>query len=346
MRKIINKPLKVAFIGYGYWGPNLVRNFNENEETRIIACCDLKIESLKIVRRKYPGVRITTKIEEIFTDNSIEAVVIATPISTHFKLAKMALLSGKHVWIEKPMTQTSGQAKELIKIAKQKNKILHVDHVFLYTEAVQSIKKLIDSGEIGKTYYFDSVRINLGLFQPDNNVIWDLAPHDISIMCYLLDQIPEFVSVFATSHVIRNLEDTAYVGFRFKNDVSAHVHVSWLSPVKIRRSLIAGNKKMIVYDDLEGSEKVKLYDKGVAVPIEKIVPRVLTTSGYQYRSGDILAPALASKEALQTECTHFISCIRNGKKSLTSGDMGLQIVKILEACEKSLKRNGEIVKIT
>lgn len=333
--------VNVAIIGYGYWGPNLLRNFNELENVHVVYCCDLKEERLRLVKNKYPGIKITRDYKKILRSKEIDAVIIATPLSSHYILAKQALLSGKHVWIEKPMTRKSEEAKELIDLARKKERTIFVDHIFLYTEPVSTIKKIIDSKKLGDIYFFDSVRINLGLFQPDTNVLWDLAPHDISIMCYLLGKEPESVSVFATSHIIPGILDTAYLSFRFNNNVSAHVHVSWLSPVKIRRSIIAGNNKMIVYDDLESAESVKVYDRG----IKRGKKSVSTTMGYQYRIGDIQVPAIEVKEALHSAAEHFISCIQKNRTPLTNGREGLKIVSILEAAVMSVKENGKFIKI-
>ena len=337
-----SKKVNVAIIGYGYWGPNLVRNFNELENVKIVYCCDLREERLGKVRNKYPGIKTIRDYKKILRSKNVDAVIIATPLSSHYILAKQALLSGKHVWIEKPMTQTSEEARELIDLARKINKIKFVDHIFLYTEPVIAIKKIIDSKKLGDIYFFDSVRINLGLFQPDTNVLWDLAPHDISIMCYLLGKYPDSVSVFATSHIIPEIPDTAYLNFRFKNNVSAHVHVSWLSPVKIRRSIIAGNNKMVLYDDLESAESVKIYDRGVRRRNKKTIS---STMGYQYRIGDILVPAIEVKEALHSAAKHFIECIQKNRTPLTNGLEGLKIVSILEAADISAKENGEFIKI-
>lgn len=336
------RKLNVAIIGYGYWGPNLVRNFNELKNVKIAYCCDLREERLREVKNKYLGIKITRDYKKILKSKKVDAVIIATPLSSHYVLAKQALLSGKHVWIEKPMTQNSKEAKELIDLAREKEKIIFVDHIFLYTEPVRTVKKIIDSRKLGKIYFFDSVRINLGLFQPDTNVLWDLAPHDISIMRYLLGKDPEAVSVFASSHIISEIPDTAYLSFRFKDGISAHIHVSWLSPVKIRRSIIAGNNKMVVYDDLESAESVKIYDRGVARRNKKAIS---TTMGYQYRIGDIQVPAIEVKEALHSAAEHFIECIQKNRIPLTNGLEGLKVVSILEAAETSIRENGKFVKI-
>ncbi|MDO8658531.1 MAG: Gfo/Idh/MocA family oxidoreductase [Candidatus Levybacteria bacterium] len=338
-----NFNIKVAVVGYGYWGPNLVRNFSELEEVKLSACCDLRQERLNIVKRKYSQIYVTTKFEEILNDKTIDAVIIATPLSFHYRLAKQALLAGKHVWIEKPMVESYDQAKELIKLAEKVNKILHVDHIFIYTEAVRAMKKIIDSRELGKIYYFNSTRINLGLFQPDTNVIWDLATHDISIMCYLLGKMPSSVCAFGASHVNKKIEDTAFLNFRFQGGISAQIQVSWLSPVKIRQSLLVGSKRMIVYNDLETSEKLKIYDRRIAM--KKDLSLTSSTTGYHYRTGDIFSPALEIKEALHTQASHFIKCIKFGRKTLTSGQEGLRVVKILEAASESLKIGGGMIKI-
>lgn len=343
MNKDEKRSVKVAVIGYGYWGPNLVRNFHEADKAEVAYVCDLSVERLAIVKRKYPAVIITNNYDEVLADKTVDAIIIATPTSSHYSLAKKALLANKHVWIEKPMTNNFEHAAELVELAKEKKLTLHVDHIFLYTEAVTLIKKIISSGVLGKIYYFDSTRINLGLFQPDTNVIWDLATHDISIMCYLLDLIPNSVSVFANDHVVKKTEDTAYLNFTFKKNISAHIQVSWLSPVKIRRTLIAGTKKMIVYDDLEATEKIKIYDYGIKIS-RKYIPES-TTSGYHYRTGEIYIPAIQNKEALLSEANHFVECIIAKKETRTNGKSGEIVVDILEAAYKSLKNKGKTVKI-
>lgn len=338
MRKNNDSSVKVAVVGYGYWGPNIVRVFYENEKSEVVMCCDSNPDRLAIIRRKYPSIKTTLNFEDILSSKLVDAVIIATPLSSHYNFAKKALLANKHVWIEKPMTENSVQAKELVELAHKKKKIIQVDHIFLYTQAVAEIKRMIDSKEIGKSYYFDSVRINLGLFQPDSNVVWDLAIHDITIMCHLLEKKPKSVSAFGTSHIRNNLEDTAYLNFNFSEKVSAHVTVSWLSPVKIRKTIIAGSKKMVIYDDLETSEKVKVYDCGVS--FSKGYRPESSTSGYQYRIGNIQIPALENKEALQNACAHFIDCILYNKIPLTDGLAGLNCIKILEAASLSVRNKG------
>lgn len=335
--------INVAIVGYGYWGPNIVRNFFEIDGARLIVCCDSRKERLDLIHEKYPMVKTTSNLDDLINDPTIDAIIIATPTKTHFSLAKKALESGKHVWIEKPMTQTAEQAKILLEIALKNKRIIHVDHIFIYTEAISIIKKMIEKKELGDLYYFDSVRINLGLFQHDVNVVWDLAPHDISIMLYLLNEYPKSVSVFANSHVVKDLEDTAYLSFQFESGKSAHIHVSWLSPVKIRRSIIAGSKKMVLYDDLEGSDKVKVYDKGLS--FKKRTKHISTDLGYQYRTGNIFTPAITNKEALLTECEEFVDAIRNHSSTRTTGEEGLRVVRILEAASRSMKNNGALTKI-
>lgn len=336
--------VKVAVIGYGYWGPNLIRTFNEVDTSEVVACCDLKESRLLLAKKRYPSIKVTTDVNDILKDKDIDAVVIASPLSSHYPLAVKVINVKKHVWIEKPMAENSKQAKSLIKLASKNKKIIFVDHVFLYTQSVSYLKKFIDKGDIGQVYYFDSTRINLGIFQPDNNVVWDLATHDISIMCYLLGKIPKTVSTYATSHVKDGLEDMAYLNFMFDKNISSHITVSWLSPVKIRRTLIAGSKKMITYDDLETSEKIKIYDYGISV--NKSYRPESSTTGHQYRTGDIQSPALESEEALKVAASHFIDCINSGKQPLTDGKEGYKVVKILEAATLSLRHRGKSVRIS
>lgn len=340
----MKKPVvKVAVVGYGYWGPNVLRAFSEIDQAEVTICCDLKEERLKIVNQRYPSIKTTTDINDILKNKNIVAVIITTPIATHFPLAVKVLNAKKHLWIEKPMTKNSQQAEELIELSHKNKKIIFVDHVFLYTRAISYLKKYIDDGNLGKVYYFDSIRINLGIFQPDNNVVWDLAPHDISIMCYLIGKTPKTVSAYGTSHIKSKLEDVAYLNLMFDKNISAHIAISWLSPVKIRRTIIAGSKKMITYDDLETSEKIKIYDYGVS--IKKPYRPESSTTGHQYRTGDIHSPALESKEALQIAASHFIECIKSGREPLTNGKEGEKIVKILEAATLSLKQGGKVEKI-
>ncbi len=334
--------MKTGIIGYGYWGPNLVRNFMQIEGAEVAWCADRRPERLAALRKLYPGVRPTTEAEEIFADPSVDAVAIATPVSSHFDLAMRALRAGKHVLVEKPMTSTSEQAARLIEEAERRGLVLMVDHTFVYSSAVQKIRELVTQPEFGEVYYYDSVRINLGLFQHDVDVIWDLAVHDLSIMDYILPRPPYAVSATGMSHVAGEREDIAYLTLFFEGPLIAHLHVSWLAPVKVRRTLIGGSRQMIVYDDLEPSEKVKTYDKGITV----------TNNGdsrYQmligYRTGDMRAPHLDVTEALRTEAQHFTRCVRGHERPLTDGAAGLRVIRILEAAGASLARRGAPVEL-
>lgn len=334
------KQVNVAVIGCGYWGPNLIRNFSQTQNARLYACCDLDNSRLQTIKKQYPSVKITSDCNELFNDSNVDAVVIATPISTHFKIAKEALEHGKHVLIEKPLANSVKEAAELVKIAAQNKKILMVGHTFEYSPPVNKLKEIINSGEIGDIYYLDSFRVNLGLFQPDKSVIWDLAPHDLSIILYLLGKKPKSVSAYGKGYVKGHIEDVAYILIKFDNNIMAHLHVSWLAPCKLRRTTIVGNKKMIVYDDIEPEEKIKVYDKGVSISHEEV-----SKLPYLYRTGDIYIPKVSGKEPLSIECAHFIECILENKKPRSSGEVGLEVVKILEAAEESIKNSGKEVLI-
>ncbi len=325
--------LRVGIIGYGYWGPNLLRNFMENENCEVKACCDLQPERGEKAKTRCPAVDILTNDDDFFARDDIDAVAIATPVSTHSLLAKKALSSGKHVLLEKPMTATAAEAEELIELARKKNLTLMVDHIFVYTPAVRKIKEIIDSGELGDLYYFDSVRVNLGLFQHDINVLWDLAPHDLSILDYIIGKGPMHVSAEGVDHFGTSIENIVYLTTYYEDNFIGHVHVNWLAPVKIRMTIIGGSKKMIVYNDNEPSEKVKVYDKGVEVTGgQEGMYKMLV----QYRTGDMYAPKLGSTEALKTAVQHFIECISEGKAPITDGHAGLRVVKILEAAQKQI----------
>ena len=335
--------IKVGVIGCGYWGPNLIRNFNENTSTEVSYICDIDEHRLRPLKSKFPSVVLTTDYKEILKDSSINLIAIATPVSSHYKLASNAIKACKHVFIEKPMTARVSDAERLVNLAEKMNVKLFVDHTFIYTDAVKKIKGLMTSGDIGEAYYFDSVRVNLGLFQHDVNVIWDLAPHDFSVMDYLIDEKPEYVSAIGAGRVHRSMEDIAYVTVRFKSGLIAHFHVNWMSPVKIRKIIIGGSKKMIVFDDLSPDEKVKVYDKGVKLidaPKDKIYKSLV-----EYRIGDMYAPKIETVEALKIEVSHIVDCIQNNKKPLTDGHAGLNVVKLLEASQKSLAKNGTFVKV-
>lgn len=331
--------MKVAVIGAGYWGPNLIRNFLSQDEVENVIACDRDENRLAKMQKTFHGIEISTDYEEIIKRVDVEIVAIATPVSLHYEIAKKSLLAGKHCWIEKPMTVNSAEAEELIALAEKQNLKIFVDHTFIYTGAVRKMKEIITSGRLGELYYFDSVRVNLGLFQHDVNVIWDLAPHDLSIMDYLLESKPLAVSATGSCHVGNGLEDIAYLTVQFENNLIAHFHVNWLAPVKIRKTLIGGTKSMIVYDDTEASEKLKIYDKGIEVTTREGVYDTLV----QYRTGDMLSPKLEQTEALSLAAQHFIDCIKNDKKPLTDGISGLNVVRILEASEVSIKNQGKLI---
>lgn len=335
--------LKVGIIGIGYWGPNLVRNFNALDGVTVAGVCDTRPERLEFIKRQYPSVRIFASVtDEIIKSTEIDAVVICTPVSTHFDLGKAALQNGKHLFVEKPFTATSDEARQLIEIAGSGNLKVMVDHTFIYTGAVRKIKELIKSDQLGQLYYFDSVRVNLGLFQHDINVIWDLAPHDISIMDYFLDRPPLAVAATGVAHFKNNIENIAYISTYYEDNLLGHVHVNWLAPVKIRRTLISGSKKMIVYDDMEPSEKVKIYDRGVdVVESREDIYNMLV----QYRTGDMLAPKLDMTEALVSVCREFKDAIDQNRDPLTDGHAGLRVVRILEAANRSMRSEGKLIRL-
>ncbi len=334
--------LKLGVIGYGYWGPNLVRNFMEAPGSTVVSVCDLRPERLNQLVNRYPSIKTCTDTQELLSDPQIEAVAIATPVSTHFDLAIAALRANKHVLVEKPLAANSEQALQLIEEAAARKRVLMVDHTFVYTGAVRKIRELITDNQLGEIYYYDAVRVNLGLFQHDVNVIWDLAIHDLSIMDYVLPSRAVAVSATGISNIPGQPENVAYITLFFGNPQIAHVHVNWLTPVKVRHTLIGGSDKMILYDDLEPSEKVKIYDKGVRVSQS---PEDVYEMLVSYRSGDMWAPRLDATEALHTEALHFIDCIQNNKQPETDGQAGLRLVRIVEAAERSLRARGELVQI-
>ncbi|MBI5638828.1 MAG: Gfo/Idh/MocA family oxidoreductase [Nitrospirae bacterium] len=337
------KDLKVGIIGCGYWGPNLIRNFNDNHHADLTYACDLSEERLHRVKLRYPQVRVTTDYHVLLRDRDLAAVTIATPVFTHYKLVRESLEAGKHVLVEKPLTATVKEAEKLVDLAAKKNLVLLVDHTFIYTGAIKRIKDFISAGQLGEMFYFDSVRVNLGLFQHDVNVIWDLAPHDLSIMDYIVDEKPVSVVATGASHTPRGIEDVAYVTVKFSSNLIAHFHVNWMSPVKIRKIIIGGSKKMVVFDDLDPGEKIKIYDKGITLSKEN--EKAVYQSLVQYRIGDMYAPNIENKEALGVEVEHFADCIKNNKKPLTDGEAGLRVVRILEAAEKSIKKGGVKVRL-
>ncbi len=332
--------MKVAVIGVGYWGPNLVRNFLNNKEVSEVYCFDIDARRLNNIKQQFPVVKLVDSYEDILKNQKISGVCIATPASTHFPLAKMAIEHNKHILIEKPFTINIKQAQTLLELCEQKKLKLVVDHIFMYNGAVKKIKEIIDSGEIGKILYFDAVRVNLGLFQHDVNVLWDLATHDISIMLHLINKKPKAVSAIAVGHY-NTTEDIAYLTLFFDDNCIAHFHVNWLAPVKVRRILIGGSQKMIFYDDMETIEKIKVYDKGVEIKSKEGIYKTLI----QYRTGDMYAPKFDTAEPLSLLVREFIDAMKNGTEPLSNGKIGLEVVKILSAAQKSLESNGCIVEL-
>jgi len=332
----------VAVIGYGYWGPNLVRNFANSDSAEIIAVSDLDPAKLAICKRQHPGVTTSTAARDLFRDGRIDAVAIATPVHTHYDLALAALKAGKHVLVEKPLAQTSDQALRLIDAADRRNLRLMVDHTFLYTPAIRKIRDLIQQKALGEIYYYNSTRASLGLFQSDVNVIWDLAVHDLSIIQFILNEGPVAVSATAANHVTGTPENMAHLTLFFDSSCIAHISVNWLSPVKVRQTFIGGSRKMVLYDDLEPTEKIKVYDKGVIVNGSTERSHQLRIG---YRAGDMWAPHLAAEEALKTEIEHFIECIQKGSQPISDGLSGLQVLRILEASSRSIAAHGTPVKL-
>jgi predicted dehydrogenase len=336
--------INIGLIGFGYWGPNLARNFNFSQDLHLAAVCDFSKNRLDSALRLYPHLKLYNKVDDIYRDTSLDAIAIATPVASHFELARRTIETGRHVWLEKPMTETVEKAEALIELAEKKNKVLLVDHTFVYTGAVRKIKALIEKKELGDLIYYDSTRVNLGLFQQDVNVIWDLAPHDISIMDYLMPFAKTAVSATGSHYYGNGIVPKSLLTVYMENNVVGHINVSWLSPVKIRQTLIGGNSKMILYDDNQPSEKIKIYDKGVDLQYSKSWEELYHLK-VQYRVGDMYAPKLDDKEALELEAEHFADCVMNGKKPLTGGKAGLEVVKILVASEESLKNRGTPVEL-
>ncbi|MFY9556400.1 MAG: Gfo/Idh/MocA family oxidoreductase [Blastocatellia bacterium] len=332
----------IGVVGYGYWGPNLVRNFAEAPGATLVSVSDLRVERLVEAQRRYPFLKTAEQFRDVLADPSIHAVAIATPVSSHFDLAMQALESNKHVLIEKPLAADAEKAARLIDEANRRKLVLMVDHTFVYTGAVRKIRDLVAAGDLGDIYYYDSVRVNLGLFQHDVSVIWDLAVHDLAILDFVLPSKPVAVSATGISHITGQPENVAYITLFFSDSKIAHLHVNWLAPVKVRRTLIGGSERMIVYDDLEPSEKVKVYDKGVTVsPGREQVYELLVS----YRSGDMWAPKLDQTEGLQKEVRHFIDCIEHNKSPETDGAAGLRVVSLLDAAERSMHQRGRLVEL-
>lgn len=332
--------INIGIIGYGYWGPNLVRNFAETPGMEIAAVSDLDASKLAVVSKRYPAVKTTTDYRDLLKDPKIDAIAVATPVSTHFELGMASLRAGKHLWLEKPMTETSLQAQQLVDEAHRRGLVLIVDHTFIYTGAVRKMGEIIQSEDFGRVFYYDSIRVNLGLFQRDVSVISDLAVHDFSILDYLLREHPVAVSASGTNHFPGTPENLAYVTLFYESGAIAHANVSWLAPVKVRQILVGGSKKMVTYDDLEPSEKIKVYDKGVSFTDD---PERIQEMRVGYRTGDMWAPKVGVTEALRTEGEHFVDCIENSKTPHTDGRLGLRVVELIEAANHSMRRRGETV---
>src|SRR2546425_12755712 len=332
--------IRMGVVGYGYWGPNIVRNLRSLEGCQLAAVCDQTPAALQRVRQAYPDLPVTRKPYDLLTSPEIDAVAVVTPVSTHFDLAKVALENGKHVFVEKPFTSTTQQAEELIELADRKNLKIMVDHTFLFTGAVRKMRQLIDEGVLGDLYYYDSTRVNLGLFQHDVSVIWDLAPHDLSIMDFLIQDRPEAVVATGEAHLNGHV-DVAFITIYFPRNTIAHINVNLLCPVKVRTTLIGGEKKMLVWNDLEADEKIKIYDKGVQMNTGQGLYELLVS----YRSGDMWAPRVEQAEALRVELDYFIDCVTKGQTPVNDGVTGLRVVRMLEAAERSLKERGRVVQL-
>ncbi len=332
--------LKIGVIGYGYWGPNLVRNFAEVEGATLAAIADLDERKLELASRRFPGLQTTRHVQDLIQDPNIDAIAVATPVSTHFELGMAVLRAGKHLWLEKPMTETSLQARQLVDEAAKRNLVLFVDHTFLYTGAVVKMEEIVRAGELGDIFYYDSTRVNLGLFQRDVNVISDLAVHDFSILDHLLGEHPFAVTASGVNHFRGTPENLAFISLFYESGPIAHVNVSWLAPVKVRQVLLGGSRKMIKYDDLEPSEKLRVYDKGVSFTDD---PKQILEMRVGYRTGDMWAPKLETTEALRGASDHFIDCIETGLTPKSDGQLGVRVVELIEAATSSMRGKGETV---
>jgi len=330
--------VKFGVVGYGYWGPNVVRNLYQLEGSAVVAVCDKSPTARKRIQKSYPHVKVVSETADLMSSTDVDAIAIVTPVWTHYELTKAALENGKHVFVEKPFTSDSAQAEELINLAARKNLKIMVDHTFLFTGAVKKIGQLLDEGTLGKIYYYDSTRVNLGLFQHDVNVIWDLAPHDLSIIDHLIKETPEAVSATGQTH-LNGHEDVAFITVYFPNKIIAHINVNWLSPVKVRTTLIGGEKKMLVWNDLEADEKIKVYDKGVNITSREGLYNLLVN----YRSGDMWAPQVEQVEALKHELAYFVDCISGNHTPFNDGPAGLRVVKLLEAANQSVRKRGALI---
>ncbi len=332
--------IRVGVIGYGYWGPNVARNLCSLEACQVVAICDARPAALQRARQAHPHIRLVPDCLELLTSSEIDAIAVVTPVWTHFELAKAALENGKHVFVEKPFTSTSDEAKRLIELAEQKNLKIMVDHTFLFNGAVRKIRQLVADGVLGDLYYYDSMRVNLGLFQHDVNVVWDLAPHDLSIMDHVIQSKAEAIVATGETH-LNGLVDVAFLTVYFPANIIAHINVNWLSPVKVRTTLIGGEKKMLVWNDLETDEKIKVYDKGVEMHTGQGVYELLVG----YRSGDMWAPRVDQTEALRTELAYFLDCISNDETPFNDGMAGLRVVRMLEAADESLQQRGKMIRL-
>jgi predicted dehydrogenase len=336
--------LNIGVVGYGYWGPNVARNFHAAPGAKLAAVSDVSEKRLELAQTNYPAIKTIKNPLELIRSTDVDAVAIVTPVFAHYELAKEALQAGKHIFVEKPFTSTSAQAQELVELAARKKLRIMVDHTFLFTGAVRKIKELISAGELGKLLFYDSVRVNLGLFQHDVNVICDLAPHDLSIMSFVIDSKPVAISAHGTVHFQGGFEDIAYLSVEFDgNGFLAHFHVNWLSPVKVRKTLISGDKKMLVWDDLDADEKIKIYDRGVDVKSANGGKDGTYALLVSYRSGDVHIPKLESTEALKAEAKYFVECVEGGRDPFNDGAAGLEVVRLLEAADQSLKNGGQRV---
>ena len=331
--------IRIGVIGYGYWGPNIVRNFHTHEKSEVVLVCDNSTKCQERLRKAHPSISFTMDANDILKSPDIDLVAVVTPVWTHYELAKTALENGKHVFVEKPFTCSTQQAEELIELADRKNLKIMVDHTFLFTGAVKKIRQMVDEGALGDLYYYDSLRVNLGLFQHDVNVIWDLAPHDLSIMDHVIKEKAEAVVATGEKH-LNGVEDIAFITVYFPKRIIAHINVNWLSPVKVRTTLIGGEKKMLVWNDLEADEKIKIYDKGVSMSTN---PSNLHQLLVSYRSGDMWAPQVEQIEALRAETGYFLKCIEENKTPFNDGINGLRVVRLLEAAEKSVSQRGALV---
>lgn len=334
--------IRIGVIGCGYWGPNLIRNFSHLKASDVLICSDLHEERLAHMRNIYPKIETTTDYHRVLGRSDVDAVVVATPPETHFKITTEALRAGKHVFVEKPLSLSASEGHAMVEEAARAGRVLLVGHTFVYTAAVNKIKEVANSGELGEILYVSTTRVNLGIFQENVNVVWDLAPHDVSILNYILDRMPESVATQASRCIRKNVEDVAFINLRYPGNVLAHIHVSWLNPNKIRSTTVVGSKKMLVYDDISALEKIRIYDKGVTV-----TPHYDTFGEFNlsYRYGDILIPRLDDAEPLKVACQHFVDCVEKGVKPRSSGVHGLEVVRVLEAADASIREGGRSIDI-